>query len=117
MQRAAFGRKIGVTKGAGLEERPAFDRSCRFEQFEGKVALLQPFAIFLRFVAGFARDAEKAARIEMIFAEIGPQLVPGLIGLADQLTVAGAGTVSAADDAVMVAGGGERIGDRPLLDD
>ena len=49
-------------------------------------------------------------------AEIAPHLLPGVIGLGDQRAVARRGAVGAADDAVMVAGRGKRIGDaRPLL--
>src|SRR5690606_1735845 len=77
---------------------------------------LHALAILFRLVARLARDTDEASGVEMALAEVAPHFRPGVIGLGDQPAIAGRGSVSAADDAVMVAGRGERIGDgRALL--
>lgn len=85
-------------------------------KLEGIAALLEPLAVFLGFIARVARYADEAARIEMARADVLPQLVPGRIGLRNRIRVTARGTIGAADDAVMIARGGQRIGNRPLLD-
>ena len=116
VKRAALLGEEGVAESIDIEERPTLGRSLRLQQFERIVSALQSLAIFLRFVARLARDGHEATRIVMAFAEIGPKLVPRGICLCDRRAIARRSAISATDDAMMVAGGAERIGDRPLLE-
>src|SRR5690606_28764265 len=72
MQRATFRREEGIAEGAGFKERPALYRSGRFDRLEGESAAGGPVAKVNGLVARRARNADEAARIEMVVAEIGP---------------------------------------------
>src|SRR5690606_19748687 len=107
----------GVAEGAGLQETPPLCGGVRRQHVDRPAAGLHALAILFSLVARLPRNADEAARIEMVFAEISPHLGPGVIGFGDQRTVAGRGTVGATDDAVVVARCREWIGNPALLDE
>jgi hypothetical protein len=52
----------------------------------------------------------------MVVTEVGPQLVPGGKSFAHQQRIAVLSAIGAADHAMLIAGGGKRIGNLPLLE-
>ena len=56
-----------------------------------------------------------AGRVKMALAEVGPQALPGRVRLVHHARVSGHRTVGEAGQPMLVAGRGERIGDRALL--
>ena len=62
-----------------------------------------------------ARDDQGAGRVEMAVAEVGPEPLPGGVRGVHHAGVAGHGAIGEAGQPMLVAGRGERIGDRALL--
>lgn len=89
---------------------------CPLPGTERVISALQPLPILFRLVARLARDAHEAARIVVDAAEVGLDFVPRRIGFRDRPAIAGRGDIGAANDAMVVAEGGERVGNRPLLE-
>ena len=116
MQRAALRREERIAERARFQIAIALYGLGGLIKLKGIAALLKPLAVFLGVIVRVARYADEAARIEMARADVLPQLVPGRIGLRNRISVTARGTIGAADDAVMIARGCQRIGNRPLLD-
>jgi len=71
MQRAAFGRDIGVADRTRFEERPAFDCGLGFEQFEREIRL---FAVLLGLVARLLRQRREDRGRDKLYSLHAPEV-------------------------------------------